>query len=77
MIPKGYDMKLSDFVKRQRKQHGLTQRELADRSGVGLRFIREIESGKATLRMDKVNIVLELFGHCLGPVPKVPGQEGG
>lgn len=55
----------------------MTQRELADRSGVGLRFIREIESGKATLRMDKVNIVLELFGHCLGPVPKLPGQEGG
>ncbi len=54
----------------------MTQRELADRSGVGLRFIREIESGKATLRMDKVNIVLELFGHCLEPVPKRPNQEG-
>ncbi|HBC86382.1 MAG TPA: transcriptional regulator [Lentisphaeria bacterium] len=69
-------MTLSDFIKKQRKQHHLTQRELADRSGVGLRFIREIESGKATLRMDKVNIVLELFGHCLGPVPKIPDQEG-
>jgi y4mF family transcriptional regulator len=69
-------MELSDFIKKQRKQHHLTQRKLADRSGVGLRFIREIESGKATLRMDKVNIVLELFGHCLEPVPKRPGQEG-
>jgi len=43
---------------------------------VGLRFVREMESGKPTLRMDKVNIVLELFGHCLGPVPDRPAQEG-
>ena len=69
-------MPLSDFIKKQRKQHRLTQSELAGRAGVGLRFIREIESGKATLRMDKVNIVLALFGQCLEPVPKRPDQEG-
>jgi len=62
-------MKLKTFVRRQRKLYGMTQKELADRAGVGLRFIRELERGKPTLRMDKVNIVLELFGHELGPVP--------
>ncbi|NIA03641.1 MAG: transcriptional regulator, partial [Nitrospirae bacterium] len=40
-----------------------------DRAGVGLRFIRDLEQGKQTLRMDKVNQVLALFGHCLKPVP--------
>jgi y4mF family transcriptional regulator len=57
------------FVKDRRKRLNLTQHDLADRAGVGLRFIRELEQGKATLRMDKVNLVLALFGHCLGPVP--------
>ena len=42
--------------------------ELAERAGVGLRFVRELEQGKQTLRMDKVNDVLALFGECLGPV---------
>lgn len=60
--------KLVTFVKRRRKQLGLTQVDLADRAGVGLRFIRELEQGKQTLRMDKVNQVLALFGHCLEPV---------
>ena len=50
MIPE-----LKDFVKKQRKIHGLTQIELARKAGVGLRFVRELEQGKATLRMDKVN----------------------
>ena len=62
---------------------GLTQKELADKAGVGLRFVRELESGKGTLRMDKVNRVLWLFGFALGPVreeghelePKGPDQE--
>jgi len=69
-------MILATFVKAQRKRHRLTQRDLADRAGVGLRFVREMESGKPTLRMDKVNIVLELFGHCLGSVPLHPPREG-
>lgn len=60
---------LSDFVKAQRKSLKLTQVELAEKAGVGLRFIRELEQGKKTLRMDKVNEVLSLFNHMLGPVP--------
>ena len=60
--------RLADFVRQQRKNHKLTQQELADRAGVGIRFIRELEDGKPTLRMDKVNVVLDLFGHELGPV---------
>jgi y4mF family transcriptional regulator len=61
-------MEISDFIKRQRKIHGLTQVDLAQKAGVGLRFMRELEQGKATLRMDKVNQVLQLFGKTLGPV---------
>ena len=61
-------MSISEFVRQKRKEYNLTQRDLADRAGVGIRFIRELETGKPTLRMDKVNIVLDLFGHQLGPV---------
>lgn len=57
------------FVKNRRKDLGLTQYELANRAGVGIRFIRELEQGKETLRLDKVNQVLGMFGHRLGPVP--------
>lgn len=59
---------LAIFVKRKRKQAKLTQEDLAQRAGVGLRFIRELEGNKKTLRMDKVEQVLLLFGHALGPV---------
>ncbi len=62
-------MNLADFVRSHRKHYKMTQRDLADRAGVGIRFVRELERGKSTLRMDKVNIVLDLFGHQLGPVP--------
>lgn len=62
-------MSISEFIRQKRKEYNLTQRDLADRAGVGIRFIRELETGKPTLRMDKVNIVLDLFGHQLGPVP--------
>ncbi len=61
--------RLSEFLKEKRKQAQLTQPELAEKAGVGLRFIRELEQGKTSLRMDKVNQVLKLFGHELGPVP--------
>ena len=57
------------FLKKRRKLLRLTQKELAQRAGVGLRFIREMEQGKQTLRLDKVNQVLSLFGHRMGPVP--------
>jgi y4mF family transcriptional regulator len=60
---------LSDFLKYKRKQLNLTQQQLAEKAGVGLRFIRDLEQGKTTLRMDKVNQVLKLFGQELGPQP--------
>jgi len=62
-------MQLNEFVKERRKQANLTQPELAEKAGVGLRFIRDLEQGKETLRLDKVNLVLQLFGHQIGPVP--------
>jgi y4mF family transcriptional regulator len=71
--PKGYNMSttnISEFVKLMRKQHALTQVELSEKSGVGLRFVRELEQGKHTLRMDKVNQLLQLFGTELGVVPQ-------
>lgn len=62
-------MELSEFVKRKRKQVKLSQPELAEKAGVGLRFIRDVEQGKPSLRLDKVNQVLKLFGHVMAPVP--------
>jgi y4mF family transcriptional regulator len=60
---------LSEFLKEKRRMAGLTQPELAFKAGLGLRFIRDLEQGKTSLQMDKVNQVLGLFGHQLGPVP--------
>lgn len=60
---------LSSFVKEKRKELGLTQHDLADKAGVGLRFVRELERDKPSLQKDKVNQVLVLFGYELGPVP--------
>ena len=65
---------LSKEMKALRKAHGLTQEDLALKTGVGLRFVRELEQGKRTLRMDKVNQVFELFGMQLAPV-KIPSQS--
>ena len=59
---------LSSFIKYQRKKQNLTQEELAAKAGVGIRFIRELEQGKETLQLDKVNQVLTLFGFNLSPV---------
>jgi y4mF family transcriptional regulator len=67
--PKGYTMSLSQFVKEKRKAVQLTQPELAGKAGVGLRFIRELEQGKKSVRLDKVNQVLALFGYEAGAVP--------
>ena len=61
--------RLPRFIKEKRKLANLTQPELAAKEGVGLRFVRDLEQGKATLKMDKVNQVLKLFGHELGPIP--------
>ncbi len=60
--------KISAFVKDRRKKLGLTQPELADKAGVGLRFLRELEQGKDALRTDKINQVLFLLGGQLGVV---------
>jgi len=59
---------LIHFIKERRRTMGLTQIDLADRAGVGLRFIRDMEQGKSSLRLDKVNQVLALFGHRMEPV---------
>lgn len=59
---------LDDFVKERRKAAGLTQEEFAERAGVALTVIRKIEQGKTNLNMDKVNLILEMFGHRLAPV---------
>ena len=53
---------ISEFVKQNRKALGLTQEEFAMRAGVGLRFVRELEQGRNTLRLDKVNQALAVFG---------------
>lgn len=59
---------IAEFVRDRRKALGMTQPELAEKAGTGLRFIRDLEQGKKTLRMDKVNQVLALFGFVLAPV---------
>ncbi len=66
--PKGYKMELASFVKEKRKLVKLTQPEMALKAGVGLRFVRELEQGKESLRIDKVNKVLRLFDYEVGAV---------
>lgn len=61
---------IATFIKERRKQLKLTQPDLAERAGVGLRFVRELEQGKQTVQLDKVNQVLALFGSELGVIPK-------
>jgi y4mF family transcriptional regulator len=63
------------FVKERRKSLGLTQEDLSFKAGVGLRFVRELEQGKESLMIDKVNQVLSLFGHELGPVPTERNED--
>ena len=61
---------IAEFIKQKRKEMGLTQEEFAIRSGLGLRFVRELEQGKETVRMDKVNQALSMFG-----MMAVPGRK--
>lgn len=68
-------MRLSEFVKEKRNAVRLTQPELAEKAGVGLRFIRDLEQGKETLRLDKVNQVLRMFGYEVGPVELTDEQQ--
>ena len=62
--------KIAEYIKASRKAAGLTQEEFAVRSGLGLRCVRELEQGKETVRMDKVNAALEMFG-----MQAVPGRK--
>ncbi|HJC98458.1 MULTISPECIES: helix-turn-helix transcriptional regulator [Bacteroidaceae] len=66
---------LSVFVKAMRKQYNLTQVDLSEKSGVGLRFVRELEQGKQTIRLDKANQILNLFGYEIGAVPINKNEE--
>ncbi len=61
---------IAKLIKQKRREAGLTQEEFAIRSGLGLRFIRELEQGKETVRMDKVNQALAMFG-----MKAVPGRK--
>jgi len=61
---------IAEFIKKSRREAGLTQEEFAVRSGLGLRFVRELEQGKETVRMDKVNQALAMFGMRV-----VPGRK--
>ncbi len=69
-MPKGKKMKSphSNFIRESRKQQKMSQRQLAEKAGVGVRFIRELEYGKQSVRLDKVNQVLAVFGHKLGVI---------
>ena len=64
--------KIGIYIKTERKKAGLTQEEFSMRSGLGLRFIRELEQGKPSVRLDKVNQALEMFG-----MEAVPGKKEG
>ena len=69
MYANTYSMsELSDFVKTRRKQLSITQEELAEKAGIALTVIRKIEQGKDNLSLSKVNQVLQMFGHVLGPI---------
>jgi len=68
MFPNGYRMNIAKTVKTQRKLKRLSQVEFAIKCGVGLRFIRELEQGKKTLRLDKVNQVLNYLGYEAGAI---------
>ena len=61
---------ISKTIKEKRKEANLTQKDFAERSGLGLRFVRELEQGKATLRLDKVNQALGMFGMEMAPARK-------
>ena len=69
------DREIAAFVKEMRKKFNLTQVDLADKSGVGLRLVRELEQGKQTLRRDKIIQVLSLFGRQVGAVEAGGGNR--
>ena len=62
--------RIGNYIKEEKKKAGLTQEEFAMRAGLGLRFVRELEQGKETVRLDKVNQALAMFGK-----EAVPGER--
>ena len=68
---------LGGFVRQRRLSAGLTQQQLGELAGVGKRFVVELEGGKATLRLDKVNLVLAVFGKQVGveEAPRASAEE--
>ena len=60
-------MEIGDYIRHKRKIFNLSQVELAECAGVGIRFVRELENGKQTVQLNKVNQVLDLFGETLRP----------
>jgi y4mF family transcriptional regulator len=77
LYPKGYfNMDpIVTFIRASRKKNGLSQEDLAFKAGVGLRFLRELERGKPTVQLDKVNDVLKMFGKQLGVIDKEPEHD--
>ena len=77
-VPALSSQEIGDLVRQRRQANNLTQRELSELAGVGLRLVSELERGKATLRMDAVNRVLTVFGLMLGaiPSPRTNGDPG-
>ena len=69
-----YRNPIGEYIKKRRKEAGLTQEEFSLRSGLGLRFVRELEQGKETVRLDKVNQALAMFG--MEAVPGIKPREG-
>ena len=69
--------KIGDYVRIKRRDLGLTQEEFAIQSGLGLRFVRELEQGKKTVRMDKVNQALSFFGMeaVAGPISEASAPD--
>ncbi|MGD1823558.1 MAG: helix-turn-helix transcriptional regulator [Pleomorphochaeta sp.] len=59
---------IGEFIKKERKSKNLTQKEFAQISGLGLQFVRDLEQGKPTVRLDKVNQALYMFGYTAAPI---------
>ena len=69
------EQSLGEFVRSRRTANGLTQKKLGELAGVGTRLVVELEHDKPTLRMDRVNLVLAVFGKRLGVVERAPEEE--
>lgn len=66
---------IARFLREQRKASKVTQQQLADMAGVGIRMVRDVEQGKLNLHMEKVNLLLSFYGHQLGPMPMNESEQ--